>query len=252
MSDSDAIPFPRSAPAVPPGCCVYAVGDIHGRLDLLEQLLGQIAADVEKRQPQQVSLVFLGDVIDRGPDSRGVVARLMAGPPPGPLAAAQWICLKGNHEDVLLRFLADVDAGPGWCAYGGLDTVRSYLDQPPPGWDRDMAMVQLLLLRHLPPAHRRFFARMPLRFDLGDYVFVHAGVRPGVPLAEQDPEDYLWIRHEFLPDPRWHGKVVVHGHTPVPQPESHPNRIGVDTKAYASGRLTAVVLEGDGRAFLST
>lgn len=244
-----------ASPAVPAGRTVYAIGDVHGRLDLLDALLAAIAADVGDGggAAHRVSVVFLGDVIDRGPDSRGVIDRLMSGPPAGPLARAEWVCLMGNHEAVLLDFLADVSAGPGWCAYGGLDTVRSYLDyDPPAGWQADMGEVRSLLLRHMPHGHRRFLAGLPLTHRIGDYLFVHAGVRPGVDLERQSPEDLLWIRHEFLDDARWHGKVVVHGHTPAAMPQVRPNRIGIDTRAYASGRLTALVLEGEGRRFLHT
>ena len=253
MSISAACPDPVSNPCVPPGVSVYAIGDIHGRLDLLDRLLDRIAADVARTRPRHLAVLFLGDIIDRGAESRGVVERLMAGPPPGPLAGAEWVCLKGNHEAVLLDFLVDVAAGPGWCACGGLDTVRSYLDaEPPAGWGTDMAAVRLLLLRHLPPRHRRFLAGLPLSHQIGDYLFVHAGVRPGIPLDDQHPADLLWIRRDFLDDGRWHGKMVVHGHTSADEPQVRSNRIGIDTRAYASGRLTALVLEGAGRRFIET
>lgn len=240
-------------PCVPVGGCVYAIGDIHGRDDLLLTLLGRIAADVEERAPSQVAVIFLGDFIDRGPHSRQVVECLMAGPPAGPLAAAQWICLKGNHEEVMLDFLDNQAAGKGWCAYGGLDTVRSYADPlPAPGWERDLSVVQGLLARSLPQAHREFISALPLSHQCGDYLFVHAGIRPGVALDSQDPADLLWIRHEFLDDDRWHGKVVVHGHTPATKPQLRHNRIGIDTRAYDSNRLTALVLHGTSQAFIST
>lgn len=250
---SAAIGAPDDNPCVPPGMSVYAVGDIHGRLDLLDRLLSLVAADVLRTRPDKLSLIFLGDVIDRGPQSRGVVERLMAGPGTGPLAGAEWLCLKGNHEDVLLQFLDDVAAGPGWCAYGGLDTVLSYLSAPPPpGWQSDMDMVRRLIAGALPAGHRRFLAGLPLCHQIGDYFFAHAGVRPGIALERQSAADLMWIRGDFLDDVRWHGKVVVHGHTPTPTPERRGNRIGIDTKAYASGRLTALVLEGCGQRFLST
>ena len=253
MNEMEGHKGPRPPPAVPAGLRVYAVGDIHGRLDLLDALLERIAEDVAADRPDRVEVVFLGDVVDRGPHSRGVVERLMAGPPPGPLAEAGWQCLRGNHEQVILTVREDVGAGPGWCAFGGLDTVRSYVTEvPPPGWEADMATVQMLLRRALPPAHRRFLARLPLSWSVGDYLFVHAGVRPGIALERQDPEDLLWIRQDFLNDGRWHGKVVVHGHTPAADPQMRPNRIGIDTRAYASGHLTALVLEREGRRFLAT
>lgn len=253
MNSPEAQVDPSRNPCVPVGVCVYAIGDIHGRADLLRGLLDLIAADVERRAPSRLALVFLGDFIDRGPHSRQVVECLMAGPPPGPLAAAQWICLKGNHEEVMLDFLDNVAAGKGWCAYGGLDTVRSYAASPPaPGWERDLKVVQAVLARSLPKAHRDFLAGLPVCHQEGDYLFVHAGIRPGTALEYQDPADLLWIRHEFLDDGRWHGKVVVHGHTPTPEPEVRHNRIGIDTRAYDSNRLTALVLHGDEHAFLRT
>lgn len=253
MNNSSPTGRPPFIPCLPAGEAVYAIGDIHGHLDLLEQLLNLIAVDVTDKDWSRVSLVFLGDFIDRGPQSQAVVERLRQGPRPGPLAATRWICLIGNHEQVMLNFLDDVAAGQMWLRHGGLETVRSYLNEPPlPGWQHDTAGVQALLQRHLPVAHRDFLANLPLSHQIGDYFFVHAGIRPGIALDSQDQTDLTWIRHEFLQDRRWHGKVVVHGHTPSPQPESLFNRIGVDTGAYASGRLSAVVLNGSGRRFLGT
>lgn len=242
-------PPPQGMARVPDGTRVYAVGDVHGRADLLEALLAEIAADVRARPAPRVAVVFLGDYVDRGPDSRQVVERLMAGPG-GDLAAAQWICLKGNHEEYMLRFLTETAVGPAWCLNGGLATVRSYAGSLPEGGEADMPGLQLALSRSLPPAHLRFLSRLPLMHVEGDYVFVHAGVRPGVALADQDPADLLWIRDDFLFEPAVFEKVVVHGHTPTPIPEIRPNRIGVDTGAYKFGRLTALVLEGADRSFI--
>lgn len=239
-------------PSVPDGWAVYAVGDIHGRLDLLDRLLITIVNDVAATAPSRVSVVFLGDMVDRGPDSRGVIERLAAGPPPA-LAGAEWICLRGNHEEAMLDFLADSSAGGRWFPWGGLETVRSYLGADGLGdWRGDMGEVRLNLRRHVPMAHRRFLEHLPMRHEIGDYLFVHAGIRPGVALESQHPADLLWIRHEFLDDTRWHGRMVVHGHTPDRQPQVRPNRIGIDTLAYDSGVLTALALRGGSRRFLQT
>lgn len=237
-------------PRVPPGCRVYAVGDIHGRADLLDRLLARLEADAGRRRPERVVMVFLGDYVDRGPDSRAVVERLMAGPPAaGALAGAEWLCLKGNHEQFMVRFLSEPSVGPAWLWNGGLATVQSYATIPD-GQEGDVAALQLLLSRALPPAHLRFLSRLPLLHVEGDYVFVHAGIRPGVALDDQDPTDLMWIRDDFLFDPTPLEKVVVHGHTVVPVPEIRPNRIDIDTGAYASGLLTALVLEGSERRFI--
>ena len=239
-------------PCMPEGEAVYAIGDIHGRLDLVERLLILIGADIRAHPGLRSTIVFLGDFIDRGPASRQVVELLMGGAP-AYLGGVGWVCLAGNHEQVLLDFWNDPAAGPDWFHHGGLETVRSYLKAPaPPDWGRDPALVRSLLHGAVPPAHRAFLAGLPLSFEWGDYLFVHAGIRPGVALDRQDPEDLTWIRHEFLNDGRWHGKVVVHGHTPSPKPENLFNRIGVDTGAWMSGHLSAVALMGGTRRFIAT
>lgn len=246
-------PSSAALPQAPAGSRVYAIGDIHGRLDLLDRLLGLISEDVKNHSAQRLVVIFLGDYVDRGPQSRGVIERLMGGPPStSPLAQAEWICLRGNHEDVMLRFLSEAGVGSGWCAYGGLETIRSYAGTLPDGAVGDMQALQLLLSRALPPTHLRFLSRLPLSHEEGDYLFVHAGIRPGIPIAEQSPHDMIWIRDDFLFDTRPHEKVVVHGHTISPTPELRPNRIGIDTGAYGSEHLTAVVLEGSDQRFLVT
>jgi serine/threonine protein phosphatase 1 len=252
MQTSAVAPLPLVA-RVPDGTRVYAVGDIHGRLDLLEQLLSRMAEDCARHRPQRLAVIFLGDYVDRGPASRQVVERLMRGAPAnGPLAGAEWICLKGNHEDYMVRFADDTSVGAFWCRYGGLDTLRSYAGELPEGVSTDMGALQLLLGRVVPPAHLRFLSRLPLIHREGDYVFAHAGIRPGVALEDQDPADLMWIRDEFLYNTRPPEFVVVHGHTPAPSPEIRPHRIGIDTRAYCSGQLTALVLEGTERRFLAT
>lgn len=248
-----APPFPAR---VPDGSRIYAVGDIHGRLDLLERLLERLAEDCARRLPDQLSperiaIVFLGDYVDRGPNSRRVIDRLMHGAPQnGPLAGAEWICLKGNHEDYMLRFVDDCGLGAAWCQNGGFETLRSYAGELPDGLASDMAALQLLLSRTLPPGHLRFLSRLPLMHREGDYVFVHAGIRPGVALEDQDPTDLMWIRDDFLYASTPAPFVVVHGHTTSPTPDIRPHRIGIDTAAYQSGALTALVLEGTERRFI--
>lgn len=248
MQPSPPAPTGQAA-VVPDGTRVYAVGDVHGRADLLDRLLAELAEDARARPVARVVVVFLGDYVDRGPESRQVVERLLAGPGEG-LAGAEWVCLKGNHEEYMLRFLTETSVGPAWCLNGGLATVRSYAGPLAEGAEADMPGLQLALSRALPPAHLRFLSRLPLIHQEGDYAFVHAGIRPGVALSDQDPADLLWIRDDFLFEASAFEKVVVHGHTPTPIPEVRPNRIGIDTGAYKSGRLTALVLEGADQGFI--
>lgn len=233
-------------PRVPDGALIYAVGDTHGRADVLVDLLATIATDAGGRRYE---LIFLGDYVDRGPDSRGVIDRILAlADDPGLSVAA----LKGNHEEAMLDFLADATLGPVWAQYGGGATLQSYGVRPPANRmdDADWERARVEFAGALPASHRAFLAGLRLHAQRGDYLFVHAGIRPGVALAEQTPRDLMWIRREFID----HGKrlehVVVHGHTPEPRPFEGVHRIGVDTGAYYSGRLTAVRLEGDERSFL--
>lgn len=244
---------PRTRGWLPPGLRVYAIGDIHGRLDLLDALLERIRADVEDLPAgHRCRVVFLGDYIDRGNHSRGVLECLMAVTEALPGFEAS--CLRGNHEATMLQFLDDLSAGPGWMTYGGINTLMSYgvrapLDVPPRS---RLAAVQRQLRQALPPAHLTFLRRLSPYAVFGTYLFVHAGIRPGTTLEEQREEDLIWIRHEFLRSSEDHGMIVVHGHTIAMEAESLPNRIGVDTGAYATGRLTAAVLEGEDRRFIDT
>jgi serine/threonine protein phosphatase 1 len=229
---------------------VYAIGDVHGRLDLLDQLLSQIVRDAETGRDLIKYIVFLGDYIDRGPNSRAVIDRLAAPPPPGFGA----IHLKGNHEAAMLKFLADAPDGLNWLRYGGLATLASYGvrppedDAPPEHVDEARRRLQAAMPAH----HKAFLNRLRMSLSIGDYYFVHAGVRPGTPLDRQNDHDMLWIREEFLHSTVNHGKLVVHGHTIVMEPDIRPNRIGIDTGAYATNRLTALVLEGTDQRFLCT
>lgn len=237
---------------MPPGHAVYAVGDIHGRADLLDALLTRIAADAARHPADAArTLVFLGDYIDRGTSSRGVVERLLSDPLPG----FATVRLLGNHEEALLDFVDDREGGMDWLGYGGLETLMSYgvpLRALPTSPDR-AAELRAALVAALPPEHLAFYRNCTLHHAVGDYVFVHAGVRPGVPLERQDRRDLLWIRDEFLraanPLP---GKVVVHGHTICDLPQDRGSRINVDTGAFVSGRLTCLVLRDRRRQFLGT
>jgi serine/threonine protein phosphatase 1 len=232
------------------GLRVYAIGDIHGRLDLLDALLQRIASDGTTAGDGIRYIVFLGDYIDRGPQSCGVIERLAGDPPPGFGA----IFLKGNHEDSMIQFLSDTRVGPNWLQFGGAATLESYgitvsPEGPPGEWLRTL---QARLHAALPPRHRSFLAGLRTRVAIGDYLFVHAGIRPGVALDRQQELDLLWIREEFLTSRADHGKVVVHGHTITPAPDLRANRIGIDTGAYATNRLTCLVLEGTRRRIIQT
>lgn len=230
---------PPIRPCVPGGTRVYAIGDIHGRRDLLVDLLRRIEMDAETAPTRRV-LVFLGDYIDRGPDSAGVLARLAQGPPNG----FDMVCLKGNHEDMMDRFLAgDPAAAAHWLANGGWETLQSFgLDTAEPG----------ALADALSPAQTTFLAGLITLHREGDYVFVHAGVAPGTPLSRQDDRDLMWIRGRFLDANTPFGAFVVHGHTITREPDVTEHRIGIDTGAYHTNRLTALVLEGADRRFLFT
>jgi serine/threonine protein phosphatase 1 len=237
-------------PRVPEGRRVYAIGDIHGRDDLLARLHALIAEDAAAGAPAGNSLVYLGDYIDRGPASRQVIERL-AGPP---LAGFDAVFLKGNHDDFLLGFLDDGGPADMWLMNGGIATLASYGIEVgfPPGDPAVLDGIRRELARRLGPAHLEFLRRLKPSHGVGDYLFVHAGVRPGVALAEQDPFDLMWIRSGFLDWDGAFGAIVVHGHTIAPVPVFRANRIGIDTGAYSSGRLTCLVLEGDSRRLLQT
>jgi len=236
---------------LPAGSRVYAVGDVHGRLDLLRRMLRLIVETDRGRPPAHRFLVFLGDYVDRGPESRGVVDTLLTDTPAG----FRTVCLKGNHEAAMIGFLGDTRFGAQWLGGGALATFLSYGISPPhaplPLRDR-LHRLQTALRAALPDDHLAFLTNLPTRITIGDYLFVHAGVRPGVALGGQTEEDLIWIRDEFLTCPLPFAKVVVHGHTIRDAPELRSNRIGIDTGAFATNRLTCVLLEGSERVFLST
>lgn len=231
--------------SLPADLRVYAVGDVHGRADLLGAMLAAIDRDVAQAPVAERRIVMLGDYTDRGPASREVIDLLVArSADPG------FVCLRGNHDDWLETFLTHPEAvGDNFLRWGGLETLASYgIDLGRAPWRHQELSRELNRL--LPAAHRRFLAQLRDRHVEGDYLFVHAGVRPGVPLDEQSRHDLIWIRDAFHHHRGSFSKVVVHGHTPNDQIEVLPNRINVDTGAYATGVLSAVVLEERRRRFI--
>ncbi|NQV56656.1 MAG: serine/threonine protein phosphatase [Rhodospirillales bacterium] len=244
----------RHAPSLPDGQRYYVIGDIHGRQDLLETMCALITEDMRthdaEKKPLKIAILFLGDYVDRGDDSRQVVDYLLSDPFPH----FAKIHLKGNHEDALLRFVDLPEIGREWFTYGGLTTLISYgvrINSNSPTPDQ-MESLQKEFVSNLPAAHLAFFENLDIYHEAGDYVFVHAGILPGRKIAKQRPQDLMWIRDEFLDSDRRHEKFVIHGHSITEAPEIRPNRIGIDTGAYHSNRLTCLVLEADERRFLET
>ncbi len=224
---------------------IYAIGDIHGRLDLLERAIAAIERDVAERGRAALT-VTLGDYVDRGPDPAGVIERLAGNPFPTDYSA-----LKGNHEELLERFLVDPQIAGHWRRLGCLETLHSYgvrVADLMMGLNYETASDALAAA--IPAAHREFLQRLKTSLDTERYFFCHAGVRPGVALARQSDEDLLWIRDEFLTSTADFGKLVIHGHTPAAEPEVRPNRINIDTGAFVTGRLTCIALDDDGHRFL--
>ena len=240
---------PLRPPPSTGGRLVYAVGDIHGYPQQLSALLDQIRADAGATAAGERPLVvFLGDYVDRGPDSRAVIDLIADLIDEG---AFEVVALKGNHEDALARFIAEPAYAPAWIANWGEATLRAYGVSPPSSCDAAACeAAQARFVEAMPSRHRALLASLQLSLTVGDYLFVHAGVRPGIDLAAQDPRDLIWIRYDFLESDADFGKVVVHGHTPADRPVRRTNRIGLDTGVYASGTLTAVRLKGEQIDFL--
>jgi serine/threonine protein phosphatase 1 len=231
------------------GARAYAIGDIHGRLDLLDLILAKIEGDIASRPRRRNFIIFLGDLIDRGPDSAAVVERLRTYRP----SFARTVFLSGNHEEVLLRMLAgDKGILASWLKYGGAECARSYGVDPDSLRLAEEEEALALLRANVPRAHREFLESFADTFRFGDYLFVHAGIRPGIGLDQQDRYDLRWIREPFLSDIKEHGFMVVHGHTIVGSVEERPNRIAIDTGAYHSGVLTALAIEDKERWYLAT
>ena len=235
-------------PRVPRGLRIYAIGDIHGRLDLLQAMDALLREDRDAYPVARAVCIYLGDLIDRGPDSFGVIEYFLSPPDDG----LERRFLRGNHEEVALNVFDDAGAFASWHDFGGLETLHSYgVNLRSLVADADGSLAHAAWRTKLPRDHLAFLRGLESMLVVGDYCFVHAGVRPGVGIGDQASRDLMWIRDPFLGWRGDFGKVIVHGHTPVDEPERHPNRINVDTGAYLSSRLTAVALEGDSVRFLS-
>jgi serine/threonine protein phosphatase 1 len=233
-------------PRIPAGLRLYVIGDVHGCIKLLDDLLERIDAHLGRHPAPRHLRIFLGDYVDRGPDSRAVIDRLIAHQ-----KTHNAVYLRGNHETLMLDFLRDPAILADWELLGGLPTLMSYGLKPPLRSDAQMRVkLAADLDAALPESHRRFLLGLESSFTCGDFFFAHAGVRPGIPLTQQREEDLLWIRDEFLLYEKDFGKVVVHGHTPVSAPEVRANRIDIDTGAYATGNLTCLIIEGSKIAFI--
>ncbi len=234
-----------AAPAIPAGERVYAVGDIHGRLDLFEQLVMAIEADDAARGPAQTTVILLGDLVDRGPESAGVID-----------LARQWQqrrpvrILAGNHEEMFLRSFRDVETFRHFLRHGGRETILSFGVERARFAAATVEEAQALMRAAVPAEDIAFLEAFEDMIAIGDYLFVHAGIDPRLPLEEQRTRDLRWIREPFLSCLDPHGAVVVHGHTICDAPEDCGNRIGIDTGAFMTGRLTALVLEGSERRYL--
>lgn len=242
-------PRRQSGPAGPRGWRAYGIGDIHGRLDLLEQLLDKIHADIAARPSRKVLLVFVGDLIDRGPSSAQVIERLRSYRHSG----VRTVFLLGNHEEVLLRIIAgEADLVTKWRWFGGTECLQSYGVDTSNLAELGDQDAHELVRNAIPKEHVDFLQSFDDSCRFGDYLFVHAGIRPGIEFDQQRQSDLRWIRDPFLFDETDHGFIVVHGHTITPGVEVRPNRIGIDTGAYRSGVLTALAIDGSETWLLDT
>lgn len=231
----------RRLPQLPEGVRIYAIGDVHGRADLLDRVLSRIDAHIAAHPTVRPIHILIGDYIDRGPASREVLDLLI-----NCAQGREMVFLRGNHETFILDFLRNPAVFREWGKMGGAETLMSYGLKPPINAD---AATQKELASELnsvlPKAHRDFLGSLTSSFSCGGFFFAHAGVRPGVLLAKQRDDDLLWIRDDFLLYEEDFGKIIVHGHTPVRELDVRPNRINIDTGAYATGRLTCLIIEGD-------
>jgi len=233
-------------PAAPEGTIIYAIGDIHGRLDLLDALGARIDRDVEGEQPNESLEIYLGDYIDRGPHSAAVIDWLAKRGD-----TRNSLFLRGNHEFLLEEFLAHESAYKDWGQLGGFETLVSYGIDLPHDLPED-SFIREELASRMPPVHRRFLDQLLTSVEIGPYLFVHAGLRPGIPLEEQTERDCLWIRDEFLEHEEKFERLVVHGHSPVARPELLSNRINLDTGAFATGRLSCLKISARGAILLES
>jgi serine/threonine protein phosphatase 1 len=239
----------HSGPAGVPGYRAYVVGDVHGRLDLLEQLLAKIHAELQERPSGKTLLVFVGDLIDRGPSSAHVIERLRT----YHRKDVQTIFLLGNHEEVLLRILrGDAQLITKWRWFGGSECLQSYGVEPEQLAHLSDEDALAIVRSAIPKKHVEFLESFADSCRFGDYLFVHAGIRPGIELEQQSQSDLRWIREPFLLDEADHGFIVVHGHTISAEVQERSNRIGIDTGAYRTGVLTALAIEGTDRWFVDT
>ncbi|MGB3378115.1 metallophosphoesterase family protein [Allopontixanthobacter sediminis] len=242
--------FFRSKPSgpaarLPEGQRAYVVGDIHGRLDLFEELVAAIERDDRDAGPAETTIILLGDLVDRGPDSAGVIDRARR------LQASRNVrILAGNHEEMFLQAFNNVNMLRHFLKHGGRETVLSYGVDLQSYNGASLEELQAIMVRYVPEADRQFVQSFEEYLTLGDYAFVHAGINPEVPLEDQTRQDLLWIRDPFLGFSGAHSHVIVHGHTIVEKVEERDNRIGIDTGAYRFGRLTALVLEGAERRYI--
>ncbi len=242
-----SLPKGNKEPSVPVGRRIYAVGDIHGRLDLFEAMIEAIERDEAHGRPLRSTVILLGDLVDRGPDSAGVLAR-----------AREWQkardlrILTGNHEEMFLESFKHTEVLRHFLRFGGRETLLSYGIQPRARNRTEMIALQELMARHIPAEDLQFIRSFEELVVIGNYAFVHAGIAPGVALKQQQGQDMRWIREPFLSHQEPHSHVVVHGHTITEEVVIRPNRIGIDTGAFNTGRLTALVLEGTGRRFIET
>ena len=231
----------------PDGIRLYAIGDIHGHLDLLTEMHARIAEEIARDKPADWRIIHVGDLVDRGPDSRGVIEFLIA----ATARDARNIVLAGNHDLGFLDFLDHPDPNGLFARNGGPETAWSYGVLLRMADALGLHETHAELLRAVPDSHRRFLGRLPYSIAFGDFYYCHAGIKPGVPLEEQVPHDLLWIRSKFLNYPELHPKVIVHGHTPQAEAEVLPNRVNVDTGAFYTGALTALVVDGAEKRLIS-
>ncbi|MEO0328564.1 MAG: metallophosphoesterase family protein [Pseudomonadota bacterium] len=234
---------------IDPGMRIYAIGDVHGCLSQLQQLIGLIDLDLEQDPPQAYKIIFLGDYVDRGPDNAKTIEFLVE------LQATfhDYVFILGNHDERLTLFINDPNrVGESFLKWGGATTLRDYGVIASPEKPFEAVAAAKELAENMPVGHREFLQNLKPYYEQSGYFFCHAGVRPGIPLEKQTNHDLTFIRADFLQHELPFEKVIVHGHTPVPTPEIHTNRINVDTKCYETGILTALVLEEDRQRFIQT
>jgi serine/threonine protein phosphatase 1 len=244
MNQMSAAPSRSVNASAPAATRIYAIGDIHGRADLLSEIIARIDDDIRRRPIAHTVEIYLGDYIDRGPHSKTVIDLLAVR-----LVANRAVCLRGNHEAVMEGFLQDPAILQYWLPLGGMQTLASYGIELHD--DTETAPdLRRRFLAAFPREHELFMQCLRNQFSCGDFLFVHAGIRPGIPIEQQDANDLIWIREEFLDSTRKHERFVVHGHTPVPHPDIRHNRINIDTGAWRTGTLSCIAIEGSTILFL--